>query len=135
MSGGNNIEVLSFSLPREMVRKLDSLSRRVGYTARSELIRDGVRLLMRRHERLEGLRGMSEGVVIVLYDHSAERRVSELRHRFTDLVRSYTHCDFDLNSRKCCEVLVFRGEAGRVRRMIEGLQSLRKVDELQLFLA
>ncbi len=135
MGGSKNIEVMSFSLPRELVKRLDALSRRVGYTARSELIRDGVRLLMKHHERLDGLRGMSEGVVIVLYDHAADRRVSDLRHRFTDVVRSYTHCDFDLNSRRCCEIMIFRGEAGRVRRMVEGLQSLKRVDELQLFLA
>ncbi|MEM4728892.1 MAG: CopG family ribbon-helix-helix protein [Thermoplasmata archaeon] len=131
----NNLEVLSFSLPAELVRGLDALSRKVGYTARSELIRDAIRLLIKRHQKLERLEGMAEGIIIAIYDHSAEKKVSELRHRFTDIVRSYTHCDFDLNDRRCCEVLIFRGEAERVRGLANGMQAIKKVDEIQVFIA
>ena len=134
-SNRNGLEILSFSLTRELVSKLDSLSKEIGYSTRSELIRDGVRLLVKQHERLEGLKGTVEGVIILLYDHAAENRVSELRHNFTDVVRSYTHCDFEVKSHRCCEILVFRGDATRVRKVVAGLQSTKKVDEVQVFLA
>jgi CopG family nickel-responsive transcriptional regulator len=133
--GANGIEVMSFSLPTELVGRLDSLSSRIGYSTRSELIRDGVRLLMKSHQKLESMKGTIEGVVILLYDHMAETKVSALRHRFTDVVRSYTHCDFDLKSHRCCEIMVFRGEAERVRKVVEGLQAIKNVDEVQVFLA
>ncbi|MBM4248452.1 MAG: CopG family ribbon-helix-helix protein [Euryarchaeota archaeon] len=131
----NGTEILSFSLPRELVRKLDATSRAIGYPTRSELIRDGVRLLLKNNERLERLVGISEGVIILIYDHAAEHGVSELRHGFTDIFRSYTHCDFEVKSTRCCEILVFRGAAERVRKAIDGLQSVKKVDEVQVFLA
>jgi CopG family nickel-responsive transcriptional regulator len=131
----NGTEILSFSLPKDLVRRLDSLSTAIGYSTRSELIRDGVRLLIKNNEKLDGLKSTAEGVIILIYDHSAETRVSELRHRFTDIFRSYTHCDFEVKSHRCCEILVFRGEADRVRKVIEGLQAIRNVDEVQVFLA
>lgn len=131
----NGTEILSFSLPAELVRKLDALSTAIGYSTRSELIRDGVRLLLKENEKLDGMRGAAEGVIILLYDHAAENRVSELRHGFTDVFRSYTHCDFEVKSTRCCEILVFRGPADRVRKAIEGLQATRNVDEVQVFLA
>lgn len=131
----NGTEILSFSLPNELVRKLDAASRAIGYSTRSELIRDGVRLLVKENEKLDGMKGAAEGVIILLYDHAAENRVSDLRHKFTDIFRSYTHCDFEVKSHRCCEILVFRGEADRVRKMIEGLQAIRNVDEVRVFLA
>jgi CopG family nickel-responsive transcriptional regulator len=131
----NGTEILSFSLPSELVRKLDAASRAIGYSTRSELIRDGVRLLVKENEKLDGMKGTAEGVIILLYDHAAENRVSDLRHRFTDIFRSYTHCDFEVKSHRCCEILVFRGGADRVRKMIEGLQAIRNVDEVRVFLA
>ena len=135
MKRGSGVEVLSFSLSRELVRGLDRLSRKVGYSARSELIRDALRSFIRRHERLERLEGMAEGIIIGIYDRSAERMVSELRHRYPDVVRAYTHCDFDLRSRRCCEVLIFRGGAARVRELANGMQSIKNVDEVQIFIA
>lgn len=131
----NGIEVMSFSLPAELVGRLDSLTDDIGYSTRSELIRDGVRLLLKSHEKLEALKGEVEGVIIIIYDHSAETKVSGLRHRFTEVVRSYTHCDFDIKSHRCCEILVFKGEAGTVRRVVGGLQAIKNVDEVQVFLA
>ena len=134
-SNHKGTEILSFSMPAELVNKLDALSSAIGYSTRSELIRDGVRLLLKRHESLGGMKGAAEGVIILLYHHSAEGNVSALRHRFTDIVRSYTHCDFQLRSDRCCEILVFRGESDRVRKVVEGLQAIKKVDEVQVFLA
>jgi metal-responsive CopG/Arc/MetJ family transcriptional regulator len=131
----NGTEILSFSLPKELVRELDATSKAIGYPTRSELIRDGVRLLLKNNEKLDGMEGTAEGVIILIYDHAAENRVSELRHRFTDVFRSYTHCDFEVRSTRCCEILVFRGGAARVRKAIEGLQAIKKVDEVQVFLA
>jgi metal-responsive CopG/Arc/MetJ family transcriptional regulator len=131
----NGTEILSFSLPKDLVRKLDATSRAIGYPTRSELIRDGVRLLLKNNEKLEKLDGTAEGVIILIYDHAAEHAVSELRHNFTDVFRSYTHCDFEVKSTRCCEILVFRGAADRVRKAIDGLQAVKKVDEVQVFLA
>jgi metal-responsive CopG/Arc/MetJ family transcriptional regulator len=134
-SNRNGLEILSFSLTRELVSKLDVLSKEIGYKSRSKLITDGVRLLAKKHEILEGMKGTVEGVIILLYDHRAEAKVSDLRHRFTDVVRSYTHCDFQVKSDRCCEILVFRGKADKVHKVIDGLQSIKNVDEVQVFLA
>jgi CopG family nickel-responsive transcriptional regulator len=131
----NGTEIMSFSLPKELVQKLDSLSKTIGYSTRSELIRDGVRLLIKEHEKVEAIAGRVEGVIILLYDHAAEVRVSEMRHHYTDIVRSYTHTDFQEKSHRCCEILVFGGEAAGARELIHGLQSLRNVDEVRVFLA
>jgi CopG family nickel-responsive transcriptional regulator len=131
----NGTEILSFSLPSDLVKRLDRLSTAIGYSTRSELIRDGVRLLVKENEKLDGMKGTAEGVIILLYDHAAEHGVSELRHKFTDIFRSYTHCDFEVKNHRCCEILVFRGESARVRKMIEGLQAIKNVDEVRVFLA
>jgi len=134
-SNRNGLEILSFSLTKDLVSKLDDLSKEIGYQSRSKLITDGVRLLVKKHELLEGMKGTVEGVIILIYDHHAETKVSALRHKFTDVVRAYTHCDFQVRSDRCCEILVFRGEADRVHKIIDGLQAIKNVDEVQVFLA
>ncbi|MCK4757970.1 MAG: CopG family ribbon-helix-helix protein [Thermoplasmata archaeon] len=135
-SKGKDTEILSFSVPAEMAREIEKLASDIGYSNRSELIRDAIRLFIKAKIETEGMKGKVEGVMIALYDHSAEPEISIIRHRNIDIIRGFMHTDFgDKNSESCCDVLMFSGPAKKVKELVFDLESQRKVNEVKLFVA
>ena len=132
---GKDLEILSFSLPKKIVTEIDELSDEVGYTTRSELIRDAIRALIRSKFDIDKIKGKVEGVIVVLYQHSADNKVSDLRHRHMDVIKSYMHSDFRERATKCCDILIFSGDAGRVRNIIFDFKAITNVEAVHLFIA
>jgi len=132
---GKLTEVLSFSIPKKMVKEVDRLTEDVGYSTRSELIRAGLRLLIKSKARVDGIEGRVEGVVIALYNYSVESAVSDIRHAHMDVIASFMHSDFHHRSEKCCDVLICKGKADKVRKLVYELEGTRDVEQVQLFVA
>jgi CopG family nickel-responsive transcriptional regulator len=131
----NTFEILSFSVPRKLCRDLETLTGEIGYSNRSELIRDALRLFMKSKVEVDELEGMVEGVIITLYEHSAGVLVSDLRHANMDVIRSYMHTDFNAKTKTCCDVLIYSGQADRVKALIFDLKTVKNVREVKLFVA
>lgn len=139
---GKDTEIISVSLPESTAREMDRLVADAGYPSRSELVRDAVRGLIQSKLELANLEGTVEGVMILLYDHKASREVSDIRHANMHLIKSFMHTDFDDHSCsvhekacKCCEVLMFSGDAQDVRRLHDAFRTTKHVEESLVFLA
>jgi CopG family nickel-responsive transcriptional regulator len=129
---GNRI--VSMSLPVGMLTEMDKVSEDAGYSSRSEFVRDAVRSFLRERAEVAGLRGHVNGIIILVYDHGAAAKVSEVRHRHMCVFKSFMHADFD-GGDDCCEVLMFCGEANMVRESYDRLATIVGVKETRLFLA
>ena len=57
------------------------------------------------------------------------------RSRSIDLIKSFMHSDFKEKSTKCCDVLIFSGDAERIRKAVYDLEVIRNVEEVSLFVA
>ncbi len=139
---GKDTEIISVSLPGSTAREIDRLVEEKGYPSRSELVREAVRGLIKADQRLADLEGTIEGVIILLYDHKASREVSDVRHANMNLIKSFMHTDFadhtcavHEDTCKCCEVLLFSGDAAQVRRVHNALRTTKHVEESLVFLA
>ncbi len=127
--------VISISLPGVTVEEMDSAKSEMGYVSRSELVRDALREFMRKKASLEDMSGVVEGVMIILYDHDSDDRVSSVRHKHKGTIRSFMHSDMDIDHAPCCEAMMFSGEAEDVRRMFNELQAVKGVEEAYIFIA
>ncbi len=132
---GKDTEILSFSVPSQQARDLETLAHDIGYSNRSELIRDALRLFTRSKTDTDRLTGKVEGVIITLYDHAAEPEVSAIRHSNMDIIKSFMHTDFRESSESCCDILIFSGQAEKVKAMVYDIGSSKKVNEVKLFVA
>ncbi len=128
-------EVMSFSLTKAEADEIDKLTEDIGYTNRSELIRDGIRMLKKNQLDIEELSGRVEGVIISLYNHPAEADVSRIRHENMDLIKSFMHTDFNHRSKTCCDVLFVSGQSGQVKKLLFDLEVVKNVNEVRLFVA
>ena len=128
-------EILSFSVPKELSQDLEKLTTEIGYSNRSELIRDALRLFMKSKVDIDGLEGRVEGVIITLYDHSAESEASRIRHDNMDVIKSFMHTDFNERTKTCCDVLFFSGESARIKELAFSFEAVKNVKEVKVFVA
>ena len=141
-SKGKDTEIISISLPKSTAREVDRLVDEMGYPSRSELVRDAVRGLIKERLELARLEGPIDGVMILLYDNKAARDVSDIRHSSMHLFKSFMHTDFADHTCsvhdgacKCCEILLFSGDAGAIREVHNRFRTTKHVEESMVYLA
>jgi CopG family nickel-responsive transcriptional regulator len=132
--GTNGTKIVSLSLPEKILDDIDHAVDEIGYSSRSELVRDAVRAFLREKSELSKFSGHINGILMLVYDHECAAQVSEVRHRHMGVFKSFMHADFD-DGDDCCEVLMFCGEADEVRKSHNQLSTLVGVKEARIFLA
>lgn len=135
MASKKDTEILSFSIPKKLGQDLEKLTAEIGYSNRSELIRDALRLFMKSKIDIDSLKGRVEGVIITLYDHSAEAEASNIRHNNMDVIKSFMHTDFNERTKTCCDVLFFSGKSAQIKQLAFSLEAVKNVKEVKVFVA
>ncbi len=131
---GRQVDVISFSLPEELAAKVDSVMEEIGYQNRSEVIRDAIRVFLDKHQGLHQIQGFAEGVAMVIYSRQGEKEVHSSLHDNPDIFTSFLHLDFGESRPKCCDVVVFKGEARRLRQVFHLIESTSHVERLDVAL-
>jgi len=128
-------EIISFSATKELADDIEALTKDIGYSNRSELIRDSIRMLKKSKLDIEKMKGKVEGVIITLYNHSVEGEVSNIRHSNMELIKSFMHTDFNERTKTCCDVIFVSGQAKEVKGLVFDLGVVKNVNEVKLFVA
>jgi CopG family nickel-responsive transcriptional regulator len=139
---GKDTEILSISLPEGVASEMDRLVAELDYPSRSELVREAIRDFIRAKREMDGVEGTIDGVMILLYDNKAAREVSEIRHSNMHLFKSFMHTDFADHTCsvhdgacKCCEILLFSGDAEAIRQVHNRFRTTKHVEESLVYLA
>ncbi len=105
----------SVAIGGELLRKFDRYREEHRYPNRSEAVRGLMRDALI-EEVIDREDSEAMGVITLIYDHHAGRiaeRLTELQHGHLEQVVTTTHVHLD--ERRCLEVILLRGSAGRVR--------------------
>ena len=115
------------SMSAELLESLDALLAKIGYSSRSEAIRDMVRSRLVEEEWQETGQEVV-GTVTLVYSHEVRElteMLTSLQHNYTAEIVSTTHIHLDEHN--CLEVLIVRGKNQRIREIAEKLISTRGV--------
>ena len=123
-------EIIRFgvSIPKNLLEKFDGLIAEKGYQSRSEAIRDLVRQQLVTQEWEEGGEGEAFASLTILYDHHSphlSHSLSELQHRFFDLIISNLHVHVDQHH--CLEVILLKGNHQKMKEISNEVISLKGV--------
>ena len=121
------VERFSVSLEGELLRAFDRYLQKMGYTSRSEAVRDLIRdrLVAREWQDPEA---QGVGVITLVYDHHRKElpeRLTEIQHRYFKEIASTTHIHLDRHN--CLEVIIVRGPAKRIQSIADLLISTKGV--------
>jgi len=117
--------VVSISLPDSLLAEVDAHADEHGYTARSEIVREGLRTVLSDADRADETPQLATFVVCFEYgDTRAERLVSRARHDAGDLVIAHAHGHAE---NRCFEFLLTYGTAAERRELAAELRSVSGV--------
>jgi len=115
------------SMEQNLLKDFDELLERIGYTSRSEAVRDLIREKLVEKEWQDTNREVV-GIITIVYSH-ATRELSEnltaIQHHYYKQIISTMHIHLDHDN--CLEVLIVRGKSVKIKEIAERLISTRGV--------
>jgi CopG family nickel-responsive transcriptional regulator len=124
---------ISISIPQELAREFDSMSKSLGHSDRSKAVSEAMREFISGRKWDLGVKGEVPGVLLLTYDHHANglnRALTEVQHEYPDVITATMH--IHLSKHTCLEVIAFKGKGERVRGLAKMLHSQRGVIDLKL---
>ncbi|HZO88433.1 MAG TPA: nickel-responsive transcriptional regulator NikR [Chthonomonadaceae bacterium] len=120
----------SVSMPAHLVRDLDNWRNALGYSSRSEAVRDLVRdrLVEEQWKAEEDSCAEKVGVVTLVYQHSTRQlsdHLTEMQHHHHAVAHAALH--IHLTPENCLEVIVLRGAKAEVNALANHLISTKGV--------
>jgi len=124
--------IVSISLTRELLKKLDEFMRRRGYSSRSEAIRDAVRDALSEYELSRFEKGRVTATITVISEHErhdVDERLMRLRHEYDDVVSGNMH--IHLGKKYCLEIFITEGEISDVLNFISRIRAIRGIQQVK----
>jgi CopG family nickel-responsive transcriptional regulator len=115
------------SVPRDLAKQLDQMSRQKGYDNRSLAVADMIRAGLVEHRQNFGAQAIA-GTITLVYDHHKQHvqaTLTDIQHDHHDVIISTLHVHLDHDN--CLEVLVVRGRAATVKRIADELIAAKGV--------
>ncbi|MCK4595137.1 nickel-responsive transcriptional regulator NikR [bacterium] len=117
------------AMPADLVERFDAETQ--NFRNRSDALRRLVQEFLAEREFAEDQEVM--GTLTLVYDHHRAKEpggLTEIQHESGGLIHSTMHIHLD--ARRCLEVVVVRGPAGRIRGLVERLGSALGVLQARL---
>lgn len=121
------VERLTISLPKDLARQLDEMTREKGYANRSVAVADLIRAGLVEHHQNFGDHEIA-GTITLVYDHHRQHvqaALTDIQHDHHDLIISTLHVHLDHHN--CMEVLALRGKASTVKAIADELIAAKGV--------
>ncbi len=122
-------KIVSISLNEQNLQDLKTIQHELGFSGRSEVFRNALRLLIAERNERRSMVGKVEGILMVVNGEHTTNEISIVHHKFQDLIKTQIHNH--LNSDRCMNIFVVHGEAKRINEMIDKLSRLEKIDYLK----
>jgi len=117
----------SVSLPADLARELDRMTREKGYTNRSLAIADMIRGNLVEHRQQQHDADIA-GSITLVYDHHRHHLqdlLTDLQHDHMNVIISTLHAHLDHHN--CLELLAVRGPAGEIKKLADELIAAKGV--------
>ena len=125
------MSIISLSLPKSLLDKVDEYIQQQGFANRSEVVRQALRFYMSESRRLEELQGRITATITLIYRREAIRgQITDLQHSYNNAVLTFLHTHVEADS--CIEIIVAKGDAQTIRSLIQALKSNKQISEVKV---
>jgi CopG family transcriptional regulator, nickel-responsive regulator len=124
---GERVTRFSISLPVDLAKQLDRMTREKGYDNRSLAVADMIRAHLVEHRQKLDQREIA-GTITLVYDHHkthVQATLTDIQHDHHSLIVATLHVHLDHDN--CMEVLAVRGRASAVKRIADELIAAKGV--------
>jgi len=125
------MSIISLSIPKNLLDKVDHYIKEQGFANRSEIIRQALRAYMSESRRLSELQGKITAIITIVYQQEAKRgQITDVQHNFAPIVLTFLHTHIEEGN--CIEIIVARGEAQTITALIEALKVNEQISEVKV---
>ncbi|MEM3378325.1 MAG: ribbon-helix-helix protein, CopG family [Candidatus Bathyarchaeia archaeon] len=125
------MSIISLSLPKTLLDKVDEYMRQQGFANRSEVIRQALRAYMSESRSLDELQGRVTAIITLIYKREAKRnQITDLQHNYSSTVLTFLHTHVEADS--CIEIIVARGDAQVLKSLIQALKANKQISEVKV---
>jgi len=122
--------IISISLPNKLLEELDAILGEEKSATRSEVLRQAIRSYLIENKELDKIKCNIIATVTVLYEKKdGNEELSKLRNEFRDVITAILHSH--LTEISCLEVIVIKGQAKRLKSLIDGLKANKPVKQIK----
>ncbi|MEK6902907.1 MAG: nickel-responsive regulator 1 [archaeon] len=117
-------------MDEKTLQELDILQKEMGFSGRSETIRQCIRWSANEQKQSRKLSGEVDGIILAVHPDEQTETVTQTRHAFQQVIK--THIHNHLENHTCLELFVIKGSAETVKRFASALQKSPKVNLVKL---
>jgi CopG family nickel-responsive transcriptional regulator len=120
------MSIMSVSLPEQLVEQMDAHIAERGFAGRSDFVRAAVRDLIHQLSQDQTRKGRRSATVTLLYPEELERRVAEVAHDFSKIIKSMMHAH--AGQGRCVTVYITEGDSESIQSLTTRFKSLRDTE-------
>ena len=125
------MSIVSLSIPKSLLEKVNQYLREHGFTNRSEIIRQALRAYISESRRLSELQGRITATITIVFKREARRgQITDVQHNFGHVILTFLHTHVEEGN--CIEIIVARGDAREIRDLIEALKGNEQISEVKI---
>jgi CopG family nickel-responsive transcriptional regulator len=125
------MSIVSLSIPKNLLEKVDSYIREQGFANRSEIIRQALRAYMSESRRLSELQGKTTATITIIYQRDAKTgQITDIQHSYSNVVLTFLHTHIEEGY--CIEIIVAKGDARVIKALIDALRANKQISEVKV---
>jgi CopG family nickel-responsive transcriptional regulator len=125
------MSIVSLSIPKSLLEKVDRYIKEQGFANRSEIIRQALRAYISESRRLGELEGRITAIITIVYRREAKRnQITDLQHNFGPVVLTFLHTHIEEGY--CIEIIVARGDAQVIQALVQALKANEQISEAKV---
>jgi CopG family nickel-responsive transcriptional regulator len=125
------MSIVSLSIPRSLLEKVDQYVKEQGFANRSEIIRQALRAYMSEGRSISELQGRITAIITIVYQREAKRnQIADVQHNFGPVVQTFLHTH--IQEGYCVEIIVARGEAHVINALVQALKANEQISEAKV---
>jgi len=123
--------IISISVPEKLLQRIEKSIKEQGFANRSEIVRQSLRSFIMESRSLKELEGEIAASITIIYKREATKgQISEIQHSFGNIISTFLHTHID--EEHCLEVIVVKGEADTIRKLVEAFRTYEQISQMKL---
>ena len=125
------MSIISLSIPKNLLEKVDQYAKEQGFANRSEIIRQALRTYMSESRLLDELQGKITAIITIVYQREAKRsQITDLQHNFGTAVLTFLHTH--IQEGYCVEIIVARADIQVIRALVQALKANEQISQAKV---
>ena len=125
------MSIVSLSIPKPLLEKVDNYIKEQGYANRSEIVRQALRAYISEGKKLDELKGKVTATITIIYQKGARTgQITDAQHHYNNAVLTFLHTHIEEGY--CIEIIVAKGDAQVMKAFIATLRTNKQISEVKV---